>query len=310
MRNYVSKVLVGSGLANANTTDDVQPEDLTEGQIIVLDADTGDGLVAGSKNIQFALGTAVLGEPVLSAVIAKSGIESYNTNAYQAAQKKKQTLTVSAVPTAGETVVFKAIYHDNHSIIPNQIKQTAVSVTCALSGETTTTFAAKIAAAFNLQEFKFVAVTSAAAVVTFEGIVLTSESSYNSIDRPESVNFEVNAPTGEKSGTYAVATTVALRLGQGSPAKIAWMEEQAQGRRGFSDRRMWNDTKKFQSSADAGSTYDVGVISAQDLVAGEMQGVRSNPIGVIIAAKVGTIAAINTNLATAGISPVVIPPSS
>jgi hypothetical protein len=309
MRNYVSKVLIGEGTANTSIAG-ILPEALTIGQIIAFDPDTGVDLVAGSANVSFALGTAVLGEPIIAGPFAKASISSLYSNAYQAAVKKKVTLTVDTVPTAGKSPFFKVVYHDNLSILPNQMKQTAVSVE-AVTGDTTTTYAAKIAAAFNLQDFKFVAVTSATNVVTFESEVVATESAYNSIDRPEVVNFEVGAQEEDTYGAYTIADTVALKLGQGSPAKIAWMAEQAQGRRGFNDRRLWNNAKhQFDSGVDPAETYDVVVLTANDVREGDMQDTRSNPVGAILALEVGTLAVVAIDLAVAGIVPVVVPPSS
>ena len=139
MRNYVAKVLLGVDTANVKTTNDIALAALTVGQIIAFDWDTQLGLVAGSKNIGFARGTAVLGEPIVAGPIPKAGITSAILNPYKAAVKQKRTLTVSTVPTVGKTCIFKVSYYDNLSIIPNQIKQTAVAIQADATNTASTT---------------------------------------------------------------------------------------------------------------------------------------------------------------------------
>jgi len=135
---------------------------------------------------------------------------------------------------------------------------------------------------------------------------MTTASNYNGIDRPETVVFEVGAPTDAGYGVYAHAQSVAPALGQGDPAKMAWMEEQAMGRQGFSERRMWNDTKKYTSQVKAGATYATLVIAGNIEVEGDMQGVRQNPIGVVIGGESSKVTLILVNLATAGVVPVTV----
>lgn len=305
MRTHVSKVLIGTALANTSIAQ-VDLAALTEGQIIAFDYDTRLDLVAGSKNIAFARGTANLGEPIVAGPIAKASISSAYLNPYQAAVLMKETLTVSTVPTVGKTAIFKIAYHDNLSIIPNQIKQTVVAVVAtAVNTATTTLWAAAIAAEFNKQKggFLFATVTSATNVVTFTAITLLSQSSYNGIDRPESVVFEVGAPNDPALGVYVVARTVAPVAGQGDAAKMAWLEEQHMGRRGYSDRRSWNNPRSYKSQVTAGETYATLVVTGDVIVEGDMQDTRSNPIGAIIGGSGATLATILTDLATAGVVP-------
>jgi hypothetical protein len=277
MRNHVSKMLVGEGVAFTAIAS------LTEGKIVSMDLDTRAAVTSNTKNIVFVKGTSVLGEPLITGPMSVKDIQSAVTNPYTAAVSQKSTLTVGTVPSAGKTAIFKVVYIDNLSIVPNQIKQTAISVT-AVSGETTSTFATKIAAEFNKQDYLFVTVTSASAIVTFEAKVLLTRSNYNRIDRPETLTFELGAPDEfGGTGVYTVARTLAPKLGQGDPANIAWLEDRFQGRFGFSDRRSWNDGKKFNPSVDPTKNYDTIVINANSLAEGDMQGVRSNPIGVILA---------------------------
>ena len=129
MRNHVSKVLIGTADANVATVDDLGPATVPVGNIIAYDFDTNGSIVATTKNIGFAKGTAVLGEPIIAGPIPKAGITDAILNPYKAAVNKVMTLTCSAVPTVGKTIIAKVVYHDNLSIVPNQIKQTAVSLT-------------------------------------------------------------------------------------------------------------------------------------------------------------------------------------
>ena len=180
-RNYVSKMSVGTGIANL-TGAPVDLAALTEGQIIAFDFDEANGadtsVSATTKLIGFARGTAVLGEPILAGPIPVAGVREALNNPYQAPVNQISTLTVTAVPAVGETAIFKVIYHDNLSIIPNQIKQTVVGVIATTANVvSTTTWATAIKAESVKQTAElggnlFVAVTSAAAVVTFTGITL------------------------------------------------------------------------------------------------------------------------------------------
>lgn len=308
MRNHVSKVLIGDATANT-TAAPVTLAGLLDGDVIAFDYDTRAEILSTTTNIGFAKGTAVLGEPVLAGPIPKSGITSAYTNPYEAAVKQVSTLTVTAVPDPGETAIFKVAYHDNLSILPNKIKQTIASVVGA-AGDTTASIAAAIAAQFNMQEFKFVDISVNTNVVTFTSQIVKTASAYNHIDRPETVVFEVGAPTGTpEKGVYAVATTTAAKTGQGDPAKMAWMEEQAMGRRGYSDRTSWNDGRKYKSQVVAGQTYATLVITADINLEGDMQGLRANPIGVVIGGTNATLAPIAADLARAGIVPVAVPAS-
>jgi len=322
-RNHVSKVLVGAGLANAGVAAAVALEALTEGQIIAFDFDNanrawsantdgnrGNVVDATTKNIGFARGTAVLGEPLMAGPIPVGGVSSAVENAYEAPRVQIKTLTVGTVPVAGQTAIVRVMYRDNLSIVPNQIKQTIVGVLAtAVNIASTTTWAAAITAEFVKQTAElggnlFVDVTSSAAVITFTGQVLTTQSNYNGIDRPEALSFEIGIPeSGQDQGEYTLAETQTLRHGQGDPAKVMWMEEQAMGRFGFADRRQWFNTKKYPSQVDGSKTYVTLVINADIVLEGDLQGVRSNPIGAIVAAESGTLAALKTDLARAGVVP-------
>lgn len=307
-RNHVSTFFAGIDTANT-TAAQKDPEALTDRQVIVYDADTGIEVLSTTKNIAFARGTSTLGEPLISGIIPVAGITSATLNPYNAPVNKEMTLTVNTVPTVGKTCIFRVTYHDNLSIIPNQVKQTIVAVTAdAVNTATTTTWAAAIAAQFNLQTADlggriFVDVTSSTNVVTFVGQTIITQSSYNGIDRPETLNFELGAPEDAGYGSYTKAVTVALESGQGDASKTAWLEEQHMGRLGFSDRRMWNDTKKYPSQVQAGGTYDVLVITADKEAEGDMQGTRKYPIGVTIAGESDTLALILVDLARVGIVP-------
>lgn len=304
MRTHVSKVLIGVATKNIAATDDLTPLTAPVGAVIAFDWETRTSIVAATKIIGFAKGTAVIGQPITAGPFPKDLITSAIVNPYKAAVNKKITLTVSAVPTVGKTAIIKVTYHDNLSIIPNQIKQTAIAVTAnATNAATTATWAAAIAAEFNKQTGAnlFVTVTSSTNTVVFEGITLTTASGYNGIDRPESLNFEVGAPDDAALGTYTQVVTTPLSLGQGDPAKMAWLEDQHMGRLGYSDRRSWNDGKKYQSQVVAGQTYATLVINGNVEVEGDMQGTYKAPVGVIIGGSSASVAVLVTDLATAGI---------
>lgn len=267
--------------------------------IEVYDFETGLKVTADSKTIAFAKGTDVAGEPIMSGPLSVKGM-SYVDNEAAAPLQQVSTLTVSVVPTVNPatgllpaSVTFNVTYHDNLSIIPNQMKQTIVSVVPdAANTASTTTWAAAIAAAFNAQEFLYVGVSPAAAVITFTGIQLVSATKYNHIDRPEFVVFEIGVPNAAVSngqdfhGTYAVAVTTAPDLGSGNLAQVQWMEEQHMGRQGFADRRMWNDTKKYPTQVGdlSDDPSNILVIQTDNWLEGDMQGLRANPVGVIIVA--------------------------
>lgn len=308
MRTHVSKVLIGTAIANIAGTDDLGPADCPAGGVLVFDWDTNGSVVAATSNFGFARSWE-LGRPVIAGPIPKAGLTAV-LNPYKAAVKKKITMTVSAVPTVGKTVLVKVSYHDNLSIIPNQIKQSVVAVVAtATNTASTTTWAAAIAAEFNLQVGNnlFVLVTTSTNTVVFESVTLTTASNYNGIDRPEIVNFEIGYPINDAAyGVYSQALTTALSLGQGDAAKMAWLEEQHMGRLGFSDRRLWQDAKKYPSQVTPGETYDTLVITGNIPVEGDMQNTYNAPIGVIIGGDNDTVAPILTDLAVAGVVPTTV----
>lgn len=305
MRNHVSKVLVGTSTANTNAAP-ITLAGILDGKLIAFDFDTRVEVAATTVNLGFAMGTPKLGEPIIAGPIPVRGISSAILNPYEAAVPMQATLTVTAVPNPGETALFKVIYQDNLSILPNKMKQTLISIV-GQTGDTTASIATAIAAEFNKQEFRFVNVSAATNVVTFVAQTISTASAYNGIDRPESVVFEIGAPVYDTAkGVYAVAVTVPGKSGQGDPAKIAWLEDQAMGRRGFSDRRSWNDTRQYKTLAKAGTTYATLVINADAHVEGDMQDLRANPVGVILAGDGGTLATIVTDLARAGVVPTTV----
>jgi len=321
-RNYVSKMLVGDGIANTLTSD-VPLAGLAEGELIAFDWDKASNpagaaattIVAGTTHFGFARGTATAGEPILAGPIPIAGIREIINNPYAAPVNQVSTLQVTAVPAVDETVIFKVVYHDNLSIIPNQIKQTVIGVIATAANiATVNTWAAAIAAEFNKQTSElggnlFVAVTVATDTVTFTGITLKTQSNYNGIDRPETLVFEVGVPEGsETASTYTlVDPATAAQAGQGDASKIAWLEEQHMGRLGYADRRMWNNTKKYQSQLIAAITdYEVLVVNADQWTEGDMQGLRANPIGAVIATDAAGQAFLEASLAVAGVVPTVV----
>ena len=302
MRTYVSNCFIGKGVVRKTIAS------LAAGELMAYDNDKKDFAVvsATTKVIGFALGTAT--GPVFSAPISKAGIVTANQSPYKAAVAKKMTLTVTAVPAEGETAVLKVVYHDNLSIIPNQMKSTIINATAG-AGETTSTFAAKLRASLNAQEFKFYTVTAAtSAVVTLTGLAISTQTKYNHIDRPEFVNFEIAI---SEKGSYTVATTVNPSIGQGDPAKMQWLEEQHLGRRGVSDRRSWN-TPSPVSMVNPAETYTTLVIESNNVAEGEMQDTMAHPVGIVIGDDswdVTKAAGLAKDLATAGVVLEVIPAS-
>ena len=316
-RNHVSKMLIGTGVANTTLASKALAA-LTEGQIIAFDFDSANladtSITADTKLIGFARGTAALGEPILAGPIPIEGITSAINNPYQAPVNQISTLKALTLPELGENQIFKVVYQDNLSIIPNQIKQTVVNVHASAANIVSlTTWAAAIAAAFNLQKSElggalFVTVTSATATVTFTGITLQTASNYNGINRPETLVFEIaNPDITNSTATYTVVDPVtAAKTGQGDVAKIAWLEEQHMGRLGFSDRRTWS-SRKYQSQIVSGITnYEVLVINADQWTEGDMQGLRANPIGALIATSAAGMFLLETDLAVGSVVPKVI----
>jgi hypothetical protein len=305
MRNYVSKCFLGVGVASE------VPATISLGEISVYDFETGGTVIATTKQIAFARGLDVVGEPILSGPIDVAGIQSVQAAKGLAAVQKVSTLTVATVPTVNAatgnypaSVLFNVTYHDNLSIIPNQMKQTTVSVVPnATNTASTTLWAAAIAAAFTAQEFLYVTAVASSATVVFTGIALITATKYNGIDRPEFVIFEVGFPTSSMynyqfQGSYTLAATTAPVLGEGSKAKLQWLESQFMGRQGFADRTRWDDTKKYPTQINevafpvatvADTDIEIGtvpqlVINGDNWREGDMQGLRANPVGQIVAA--------------------------
>ena len=301
MRTYVSKMLVGAGIVVGSPTVG-QVAVAPWGAIVALLA-AGTALPAAAASDEFGFVKRIADVDSNATYVTAGPFDTasakVNDNQAKAAVKQKYTVTIDVTGwTAGEVKLIKVAYHDNMSIIPNQIKFTSVGVVYA--GETATAFATKVAAEFNKQDYLFVAVTSAAAVVTIESLVVSTMTRYNGIDKPEVIFFEIGTPeTG-----FTVAQTVAGVIPQGTAAQIAWMEDQHMGRRGYSDRTSWNDGKKYITQAVAGTVYDVLVVEANKIVEGDMQDNRSNPIGAVIALP-NTASSI-TALGTIGVTAVVI----
>lgn len=302
MRTHVAKMFVGVGLGVG--TPAVNEVAVAPWAAIQALLNSGTTLPAAAASDQFGFVYKNPAGTLLTSGPFSSANSLVDQNLYDAGVLQKSTLTVDVTDAVdGKAYIIKVVYHDNLSIIPNQMKFTTVSVVWT-TGMTATQFAAAIAVAFNTQDQLFVAVTSAAAVVTFESVVLTSASAYNRIDRPEYVVFEL--AVGDMTyGSYPtgmfvkVDPSVAVELPQGTPAQIAWMEDNHQGRRGFADRRMWNDTKKFVPVADPTKTYNTLIVTDNKNVEGDMQDIRHNPIGSVIAEVVGggIVTALNTIIA-------------
>lgn len=303
MRTHVSKMQIGVGVAGAAAVLALGtivcvpwssvPTIITGGNTGVVAAAADEfGFVKAVDDGAGGLNYDVLG-PFESGLV--SDAVSNPTNAGTA---QVQTLTVDVTKMVDQKVyIVKVAYHDNLSIIPNQIKFTTVAFQY-LSTMTNATVVALIKAKFDAQDFIFVTVTTGATTVIFTGKTLQTASNYNHIDRPEMVVFEVGAPDAP-TGAFAVTATTPVVLPQGTAAQIAWLEEQHMGRRGYSDRRSWFNTKKYPSQLVAGVTaYDTLIITASKIAEGELQDTRNNPIGAVIAAAAAGIALLVTDFET------------
>jgi hypothetical protein len=329
MRNYVSKCFLGVGVASEI------PSTISLGEISVYDFETGGTVIATTKQIAFARGLDIVGEPLLSGPIDVAGIRAIEPTIGAAAVQQVSTLTVATVPSVNSVtglfpsaVLFNVTYHDNLSIIPNQMKQTVVGVVPnATNTASTTTWATAIAAAFTAQEFLYVTAVGSTNTVVFTGIALLSATKYNHIDRPEFVVFEVGYPTDvmynyDGQGTYTLAATTAPILGDGNKAKLQWLEEQHMGRQGFANRTTWNDTKKYPTQIDE-VAFPAATVAATDIVIGtvpqlvlsgdnwregDMQNLRANPVGQVLAADCTSMNLILADLrsitAIAGLVPI------
>ena len=303
MRTHVSKVLVGIGIVSGTPNVDGSEVAVAPWSAIQALLDAGTALPAAAASDSFGFVKADGAGSYITAGPFPSATSIVASNAYSAGTAKTVTLTVDVTNlVAGTPYQFKVAYHDNLSIVPNQIKSTKVSVVFE-SGMTATTYAAAIAAEFNKQMYLFVTVAAAAGVITFTQKAVSTASSYNRIDKPEYVNFEVfagniNFDNSTPVGAFVIAAGNSFVPPQGTAAQIAYMEDQAQGRRGFSDRRMWNNTKKFIPSAVPGVTYGTVIVTADKNVEGDLQDLRANPIGAVAAVPQAGLAAFIAALET------------
>jgi len=303
MRTYVSKMLVGPG-KDAGTPAIGDVAVAPWGAINALLSE-GTTLPAAAVSDEFGFVKRVADLDGNAAYVTAGPFATANAvvnqNVKKTAVKQVSTLTVDLTNSeVGDVFLVKVAYHDNLSIIPNQIKFT-IATAVYETGDDATKIATKLRAAFTAQEFIFVDVSGAGANVIFTSKILRTASAYNHIDRPETVIFEVAIP---EKGTFSVVATTPPVLAQGTAAQIAWMEEQHMGRRGYSDRRMWNDNRKYPLQVNPTATYDVIVVEANKIVEGDMQDTRSNPVGAVIAAP--DSADIVAALATIGVTASVI----
>ena len=282
MRNYVQKVFVGKGIAYKEPFDVDGVITLAEDEMMAFDWETKAAVTADSQLIGFHLGS--FGGVVTGPVNVKLRMNNYTTPyAEQVAQKVE--ITVDATPIAGESAMFKILAHDNLSIVPNQMKQIFASVV-GIDGEAVEDFAARLGVelAGAMKQRNFATIEVAGAVITVTSDILDS---YNNINRPETIYVEVGIPT---QGEYTVVETAGIHP-NGTPNQVMWMEDLYQGRYGFSDRTNWN-AKKYPHQADASLTYDIFTIDANIDVEGDMQDVRFNPVGMMMALEVGESSAL------------------
>jgi hypothetical protein len=287
MKNYVQRVLVGAGVPWAAG---VNP---AENEVMAFDWDTK--LICDSTTTKVGLKCGNLGGIVVGPI--GSRLESHNfSSAYRAGTPSAPTITVTGLPAAGQPTdfVFKVIIHDNLSIIPNQIKQVMAAVSSEGAADADA-FADKIAAALNVAQGdrNVFNATAAAGVIT---VTAANVGDYNDITRPEIIVLEI----ANIEGPFTFGAGTAMVTPNGTPDQVMWLEDLHAGRYGFSDRTNWN-SKKYPHQAKDGETYSMYSIDALIPVEGDMQDVRLNPVGAIMALTAVDIA-FTDELTAAGIS--------
>jgi len=326
MRNYVSKMLVGQGVANVATTDDLDIHSVADGKVAIFDWDapSDSSVTAATKLIGVVKGGSA--GQIIAGPFPKASLKVFRRE-YSAGRQQKGTLQVTSVPgtdAVGLAVVFKVIYHQNLSIVPNQIKAFTWSVPIddADAAGSASDFAAKIKAgldaAIAADSDKMVYFTAAISgdTITFTAKEMESAKEYNEIDRPEQLIFELAATakvikggvvyedsfsqgSSYDKGEYTlVDQSVTPIMANGTESHVKWMEDQHMGRLGFSDRRMWNDTKKYKYQAQDGATYDYLILSADLPSEGDLQDTMNFPVGCVIASTEATTAVLATDLET------------
>ena len=287
MRNYVQKVFVGKGIAYKAPFDVDGNITLAEDEVMAFDWDTKEAVTATTGLVGFHLG---LDQGIVTGPVnTKLRMNNLKT-AYTAQVAQAVTVTVTAIPLPYTEVLFRVLVHDNLSIVPNQMKQIFASVIVD-DVDTIDTFAAKVrenlTVAMKRRNFGTISGAGAEIIVTSN-----VDLAYNQINRPEVIYIEVGVPA---NGAYTLTETLGVHP-SGEAEQVMWLEDLNAGRYGFSDRTNWN-AKKYQHQAIAGTTYDIFSVNANIDVEGDMQDIRFNPVGILMALEVGASDPLITEIA-------------
>lgn len=302
MRTYVSKVLAGAGIAWKDIFT------LAEGEIVVFQWEDMKAVTGPVPALGFAKGTKNIDAPIIVGPISVRNCSGL-LHSYQAIDKAVQTLTVVDLPKDDVSPIFKVIYHSEFDVAPNRIEQVVASVKKTAAITTAAEYATAIKEEFEAQQkdkgAKYFEITLSGAALTFIPYTLrTATEPYNEIDRPETMYIEVGAPERfVDEGSYTVeAGSESIPAGgvpvhpHGTPVQIMWLEDKHMGRFGFTDRVSWNDSKKYIYQAEYGKEYDTLVIAGDSYLEGDMQNLRANPVGVILACKDGSMTALQADV--------------
>ena len=331
MRTYVSKMLVGVGDANVSGTDNFNIHTgIVDGNVVAFDWDkpSTSSITAETKLIGFVKGQSAAKGNIIAGPFPVSSMKVYRREQADAVQQQG-TLTVTDVPGAdsvGHSIVFQTIHHQNLSLVPNQIKSFmwSVNIDEADTSGSAAAFAQKIYDEWKAAMDQHVAEDGVMYVqladpttATITATAQAVEGSYNGIDRPEQIVFEFSATAkvirngqtyedtftedaSADKGTYTIVNqSVAPVMANGTYDHVRWMEDQHQGRLGFSDRRMWNNTKKYEYQAVSGSKYDYLIVEANLQAEGDQQNLMNWPVGCVIASTTATTDLLETDLEVA-----------
>ena len=295
MRNQVSPVFSGTAASLESGAADFAG--LALNGVLAFDADNDTAISSSTSKIGIVKRFGPNDQGLMFVELDVDKITLAKSNSKTNYTAKSMSLTVSELPDAsaiGQGIVFKVMLKQNLSIVPNQQKFILAPVQVTEANiATTTAFAAAIADAISLADnnkaFQYVSASSSGAKVTVTALPVATATpeGYNHIDRPEYLDFELNAPDTDlgsptEYGAYTIAVESAQVLPIGAGPDVVYMEEMAQGRLGFTDRRSWN-VKKYEASADLSKSYDILTINSEKVVEGDLQGLRSNPVGVTLA---------------------------
>lgn len=288
-RNYF--VLVGKDV----TVDATGFDDLADGEITVVDTQDNSGLLAittadktpaNLPYLQFAQGTATLGEPIFSPRIYGRNITAYRKQKYAAAAQ--QVTYIGSNSTAGSIAVSNSTEYILHILFtwdkstyskhPMRRTYSYTSDSSATQAEIADAFVALI----NADAFAYAQVHAAKTTeTTNNGISLTGQAqTYNTLNPYEQVKFEVALEGGFGTTTYldengyiytypngtkttVNAASVAATPGSGTYALVNDLEWFALGNKGITNRTQF-PVPTATTYAVSGATYDMWVIDYFD----------------------------------------------